>query len=551
MPYRFNPFTGRLDDVGTAGGGSGTVTAVAGGVGITNTPDPIVGVGSVNLDINDLTLESSLAAGDLFAFVDVSSGTTFADQRKTTLGDIAAFIGSSSGADCTTAPTLLCLAGRTGATNNPLLSTDSQGVVTGTDATNVFTGGLSLHTSSGADWNLDLLLINDHKTTLKGVAGVFAFGNQNINIDGSTPLFGFIPPTLIAILFGSPQAVWTVIDDTTTFNATLMAHSPRITNPPGQPKNLGSATLIQSFVNYHADGAACSVSGWQQADTIPMFSTANGGTLSVPNFLGVDVGYEADSGVDITTAFGFRYLPRGRNGSFSIGTIQDDIAFWVIDDQVNITGKHLSFYSQGPTRIMRHLGPVVFGVDADPTGAFALEVIGDVHISGKLTLDGALDPTDILYSGQLTSTIVSGTAPMVIASTDMVANLNADLLDGLHAVDFAQVLAPPVRLTAQAADIADTPIISTAGLYRVEVYALDTTADLTAGAITVHIKFTDGSGSRDVAVGPVALTALTGVASSTIFARLASGDLTYGVTHTGLFGSAAYALDITTERLAA
>jgi hypothetical protein len=38
--------------------------------------------------------------------------------------------------------------------------------------------------------------------------------------------------------------------------------------------------------------------------------------------------------------------------------------------------------------------------------------------------------TSFSYSGQLTSTIVSGTPPMVIASNTKVANLNADLLDG-------------------------------------------------------------------------------------------------------------------------
>ena len=36
------------------------------------------------------------------------------------------------------------------------------------------------------------------------------------------------------------------------------------------------------------------------------------------------------------------------------------------------------------------------------------------------------------FSGQITSTVVTGTAPLVIASTTLVGNLNADLLDGQH-----------------------------------------------------------------------------------------------------------------------
>lgn len=70
--------------------GAGTVTSVAGGVGITNSPEPIIGAGTVDLDINSLTTETVVAAGDLFAYVDVSVGTTPASQRKVTFGNIEA-----------------------------------------------------------------------------------------------------------------------------------------------------------------------------------------------------------------------------------------------------------------------------------------------------------------------------------------------------------------------------------------------------------------------------------------------------------------------------
>lgn len=43
---------------------------------------------------------------------------------------------------------------------------------------------------------------------------------------------------------------------------------------------------------------------------------------------------------------------------------------------------------------------------------------------------GDVSFASITYSGQLTSTIATGTAPMVITSTTKVVNLNADLLDG-------------------------------------------------------------------------------------------------------------------------
>jgi hypothetical protein len=90
MARRYDPTTGKLvpSVVASGGGGGGTVTSVAGGIGITNTPEPIVGAGTVDLDLNSLTTQATLASGDLFGFVDVSIGTTPSAQRKATLGNI-------------------------------------------------------------------------------------------------------------------------------------------------------------------------------------------------------------------------------------------------------------------------------------------------------------------------------------------------------------------------------------------------------------------------------------------------------------------------------
>lgn len=67
---------------GGSGGGSGTVTSVAGGEGITGTPDPIVGAGTLDLDIFSLATEAGSGSGDWLAVVDVSVGTAPAAQRK-------------------------------------------------------------------------------------------------------------------------------------------------------------------------------------------------------------------------------------------------------------------------------------------------------------------------------------------------------------------------------------------------------------------------------------------------------------------------------------
>ena len=56
---------------------------------------------------------------------------------------------------------------------------------------------------------------------------------------------------------------------------------------------------------------------------------------------------------------------------------------------------------------------------------------GTANVSGDMTGVGS-----ITMSGQLTSTVASGTAPFIVASNTVVGNLNADLLDGFHENSF-------------------------------------------------------------------------------------------------------------------
>ena len=55
---------------------------------------------------------------------------------------------------------------------------------------------------------------------------------------------------------------------------------------------------------------------------------------------------------------------------------------------------------------------------------------GSANVSGNMTGVGSIN-----MSGQLTSTVASGTAPFIVVSNTVVSNLNADLLDGQHLSD--------------------------------------------------------------------------------------------------------------------
>lgn len=73
----------------SGGGGGGGSVSITGDNGITVTPDPITGAGVIDLDIDKLPLQTVLAAGDLFPFLDISVGLLPSAQRKVTLQDLA------------------------------------------------------------------------------------------------------------------------------------------------------------------------------------------------------------------------------------------------------------------------------------------------------------------------------------------------------------------------------------------------------------------------------------------------------------------------------
>ena len=104
-----------------------------------------------------------------------------------------------------------------------------------------------------------------------------------------------------------------------------------------------------------------------------------------------------------------------------------------------------------------------------------------------------------------------------------------------------------VNRTAQVANIATTNLTNTtpAGEYRISYTLADTTADVTAGILTLTFGWTDDVGAT-TATATQALTAL-GRTSGTVTLYLASGNITYGVTHTGIFGTSAYALRVRCE----
>lgn len=110
-------------------------------------------------------------------------------------------------------------------------------------------------------------------------------------------------------------------------------------------------------------------------------------------------------------------------------------------------------------------------------------------------------------------------------------------------------IADTIARTNQSADITTTNFngVITPGTYRVSYSLQDTASDVTAGTVTLTVGYTDGAG----ATTKTATQVLTGVGRTdgVFFLQAASGNVTWAISHTGLFGSAKYSLYICFERL--
>lgn len=194
----------------------------------------------------------------------------------------------------------------------------------------------------------------------------------------------------------------------------------------------------------------------------------------------------------------------------------------------------------------RHRAQVAGSTADDP---FALFEISGVQ-SWAIGIDNSTaDSFKISRSAAL------GTNDSIVITTSDAVSLTGKVTTYENIATAGKGLAPitdVVSLVTQGADIADTALANTgvAGLYTIKVYASTTTADGAAGTFTVNIKFTDDSTAQTVTVGPISLTTAGAFAQSTVFVRRNTAGITYGVTHTGTFGTAKYSLYVSSERIA-
>lgn len=129
-----------------------------------------------------------------------------------------------------------------------------------------------------------------------------------------------------------------------------------------------------------------------------------------------------------------------------IGSLNGDAAWqrlWNVTGVTDATHYAVTIFNNGAGG---HLNvPGIFSVS--PSGVQIgilsltnLTVSGTLGVTGVSTLgvvnSGALTSSSTVQGTRLISTVATGTSPLTVASTTVVANLNADMVDGLHAASF-------------------------------------------------------------------------------------------------------------------
>lgn len=516
MQIVLNPFTGELDLVGSSGGGgSGTLKDIQ--------EDGIAVVANATA-LNFLEPDAIL----------VTPNGSVADVDMTQY---------------------LLRAGRPGSDNDALMSTTISGTFTGS-ATSGFGLNLNANTETTLNFN-DVIRLASNVTTIPGVTfgptdafpTIMRFA-QDLTLDASSS-----PPILVFTDLGGatqPTPVWT-ISGTNGFYPGLLAFAGDsfnviIQSEIGATQGLvGLETLVFNQPIFVARGPGCTAGDFDSGicttvTNVKFIADTNSdatATLTVGQVRSGIHRVSAEGPTTINANIGWEHQGVDNNNQGAVSVV-NDIGFYcphIFDTPVS--GIFASLLSEISARELRHAGAGIFGAAAGASSvATALEVQSTTQalLLSRLTTtqrDAVSSPLDglLLFNSDLT--MFQGYASGAWES-------------------LVPVVDAPAALTGQTGDIVDTAFANTPspGFYRVSVYLVDTAADAAAGTVTAHVKFTDASGAQDVAVGPILLTTLGSMAQSEVVVSLASGSITYGTVHTGIFATAAYDLIVACERIA-
>jgi hypothetical protein len=429
--------------------------------------------------------------------------------------------------------------GGSGSSNNTLLSTDSAGLLTGSGASGVDGLGLSGSTASALAPN-DFIRFHPQITSVTGsgignAVMVSVFGG-NFELDTSVDRLGLVGHAF--------AGTWDVVGEAGVAWFSPFFVAPTIRSEPYVDQELmGFHATVHFEPFFVCRGGNCTMGyedyGHHAVFSNPTYKTEDGGTLHI-ELMGHSVHLPiADGAVTVGKNIGYMHHPVSDAVS-----VEDDVAFWIEGSGPTPSGVNASLYSIDPTRSLVHVGPALFGAEFSvhpqrPEPFVAMELSSTDE-----------DPRVILAPRLSTAgedNITSPLAGMEYYNTDTKRTRQYDG-DGW--------VSPPgivdsVDVIGRMSDIADTTFANadTPALYRVSYYLQTTATDIGAGSVAFHVAFMDDTTARVLTSGSQPLSTTAIVQQGTFVAKVASGSLEYGVSNSGSYGSAAYDLSVTAERM--
>lgn len=140
------------------------------------------------------------------------------------------------------------------------------------------------------------------------------------------------------------------------------------------------------------------------------------------------------------------------------------------------------------------IGTGLSGTSYNGSGAVTIAIdstvatlTGTQSLSNKTITASSFSGTTGAFSGQVTSTVATGTAPLVVASTTKVANLNVEMVDGYHADTANGVNTIAVRDAS--GEVNATGFAATGGMFE--------------HANVISANYAINSGNNAISAGPV------------------------------------------------
>jgi len=341
-------------------------------------------------------------------------------------------------------------------------------------------------------------------TTARTINGVSFNGSGNITITANTTNALTIGTGLSGTSFNGGSAVTIAIDSTvTTLTGTQTLTNKTLTLPTINNIRTGytttataaGSTTLTASSNYYQLFTGTST----QTVVLPVTSTLTTGMgYEIENLSTGNVTVNSSGGNLVATV-----LPGTTAHVMCIGTALTTAADWDADFTAfsTVTGTGSNVLSNSPTLVTPALGTPSSGnlanctfptLNQNTTGSAATltttRTLWGQNFNGSANVTGALSSvTTLSMSGQLTNTVATGTAPLVVSSTTKVANLNVEMVDGYHADTANGVNTIAVRDAS--GEVNATGFAATGGMFE--------------HSNTISANYAINSGNNAISAGPV------------------------------------------------